>query len=70
MDLEDGTEIEWHNGGFPLGFPPPGTLTKIDGHFDDPQAGSCVHGVEGTAPPASVILSCRTQFVAMDMRSP
>ncbi|HSL34508.1 MAG TPA: hypothetical protein VK871_12710 [Candidatus Limnocylindrales bacterium] len=71
MDLEDGTEIEWHNGGFVLGFPPPGTLVKIDGHFDDPQASSCVYGLEGAAPdPASVILGCRTQFVAMDMRSP
>jgi hypothetical protein len=37
----------------------------ITGHFDDPQAASCVYGYAPPAPdPAAVVFGCRNQFVA------
>ena len=43
----------------------------VTGHFDDPEAQTCIWGIEGPAPdPATVVSNCRAMFIANELGAP
>lgn len=67
--LGGGQTMEFLDGGIQgLGLPTTGRAL-VTGHFDDPQATSCVYGLQEPPfpDPATVVVNCRSMFVASDL---